>query len=216
MTIARLETLAGAALIAGGLALTVAGLTAVGAAQSWNVADAFAADSLRASRRIGMLLGAVGLGIVVAATPVLVVRAAGTAGFAWTAAGWSGFAFGATLFAMAMGLAAIAMPALGELAQSGAVSPQQVADRLTRQAPIVAAFLGGNLTFLSWIPLGIGLARVPAFPAWLGWAVAASALAAWLSFLHAPFFQRLASPLWPLAIALVGVYVLRTGGSGAG
>ena len=216
MNTARLEALAGTALIAGGVALAVASLIAAGSARSWSVADAFAAESLLTSRRLGMLLGAVGLATVVAATPILVVRAAGTGGFRWIATGWVGFAFGATLFAMALGLAAIAMPALGELAESGAVSPQQVADRLIRQAPIVAAFLGGNLMFLSWVALGVGLARVPAFPPWLGWAVAVGALAGWLSFLHVPVLDRVAGPLWPIAIVLVGAHVLRLGGSAAG
>jgi len=213
VNVARLETLAGMALLFGGLMLAVASVTSVGAAQSWDVADAFAADSVRPLRRMGMLLGAVGLGVVVAATPVLVVRAAGTDGFAWIAAGWIGFAFGATLFAMAFGLTAIMMPALGELAEIGAVSPQQVADRLTRQVPIVAAFAGGNLTFLSWVPIGVGLVRVAAFPTWVGWFVALAALSGWLSFLHVPVFQRVAGPLWPLAVTLSGVLVLRSSGS---
>jgi hypothetical protein len=216
MSTARLEVLAGAALIAGGVALAVASLTAVGSARSWSVADAFAAESLLPSRRLGILLGAIGLATVVAATPILVVRAAGTGGFGWMVSGWVGFAFGTTLFGMAVGLAAIVMPALGELAETGAVSPQQVADRLIRQAPIFAAFVGGNLMYLSWVGLGVGLARVPAFPSWLGWGVGVAAVAGWLSFLHVPVLERVAGPLWPIAIALVGAHVLRLGGRGAG
>ena len=108
------------------------------------------------------------------------------------------------------------MPALGELAQAGAVSPQQVADRLTRQVPIFAAFIGGNLVFLSWVLLGGGLTRVASLPTWLGWVVALAAVLGWLGFLHVPLFQRVAGPLWPLAVLLVGAFIVRAGGSGAG
>ena len=94
MNVARVESLAGVALIVGGLALAVASVISVGVAQSWNVADAFAAESIRPLRRIGMLLGVLGLAIVVAATPILVARAAGTPGFLWVTVGWIGFAFG--------------------------------------------------------------------------------------------------------------------------
>lgn len=216
MNTARLEVLAGAALTAGGIALVVASLIAAGSARSWSVADAFAADSLLTSRRLGMLLGVVGLAVVVAATPSLVVRAVGTDAFEWMAVGWAGIAVGTTLFAMALGLAAILMPALGELAATGAVSPQQIADRLIRQTPIVAAFLGGNLMYLSWLVLGVGLARVPAFPQWLGWAMAVGALAGWLSFLHVPVLERVGGALWSMAITLVGAHALRLGISAAG
>lgn len=209
MDVARLDAWAGGAIVIAGLFLTIASLTSVGEAQSWDVADAFAADSTRGIRRLGMLLGALGLATLVAATPVLVARVAGSQGFAWVVPGWVGFAAGAILFSMVLGITAIVMPALGELAQSGAVSPQQVADRMIRQTPIVASFLGGNLTFLSWVAIGVGLSRSGVFPAWLGWCVAGGAIAAWLSFLHVPVFQRYGAPLWPIAVALVGYHVLR-------
>ena len=196
----------------GGLMMAVSSLTAVGPAQSWDVADAFAAESTRAVRRTGMLLGALGVAIVVPATPILIARAVGTPGFSWIAAGWFGYAFGATLFAMVLGLVAIMMPALGELAQTGAVSPQRIADQLTRQPAIMAAFLGGNLAFLSWVPIGVGLVRTPSLPRWLGWTVALTSLIGWLSFLHVPPFERVGGPLWPLAVALVGMFVLRSAG----
>jgi hypothetical protein len=108
-----------------------------------------------------------------------------------------------------VGVTAIVMPALGELARSDGVSPQQVADHVIRQAPLVVAFLGGNLMFLSWIPIGVAVTHSAIFPSWLGWLVAASAAAAWLGFLHVPVFQRLASPLWPLAILLLGLFIVK-------
>lgn len=202
------QPLAAAVFVLAGMALAVASVMAVGEAQSWDVADAFAADSVRRTRRIGMLIGVLGLAALVAAAPVLVARVSGTAGSVWVTVGWAGFAVGATLFAMALGLAAILMPALGELAEMGAVSPQEVADRLTRQGPIIAAFLGGNLMYLSWVAIGTGLTRSGLFPAWLGWLLAAASVAAWLSFLHVPVFQRFAGAVWPLAVALLGVFLL--------
>lgn len=204
----RIDTIAALVFILAGLLLAVGALLAVGEAQSWDVADAFAADSTRPVRRAGMLLGILGLAALVAATPALVARLSGTPGATWATAGWAGFAAGAVLFAMALGLAAIAMPALGELAETGAVSPQEVADRLTHQAPLILAFLGGNVLYLSWAAIGVGVARSGAFPQWLGWAVAAAAVAAWLSFLHVPVFQRFAGPLWPVTLALLGFYML--------
>lgn len=209
MDATRIGQAAGIILVLAGLSMAVASVTSVGEAQSWNVADAFAADSTRGVRRLGMLLAALGIAALVAATPILFVMGRGSSGFTWLVGGWTGFALGATLFSMVLGVTAIVMPALGELAQAGAVSPQQVADRFTRQMPIVVAFLGGNLMFLSWVPIGVGIGRSGSFPSWLGWAVAAAAVAAWLSSLHVPVFQRLAAPLWPLAVALVGVYVWR-------
>jgi hypothetical protein len=205
----RLDAWAGSAILLAGLILTIASLTSVGEAQSWDVADAFAADSTRGVRRVGMLLAAVGLAALVAVTPILVARVAGSEGFAWVAAGWVGFAGGAVLFAMALGVTAIVMPSLGELARTGAISPQEVADQMTRQSPIVAAFLGGNLTFLSWVVIGVGLARSGLFPPWLGWFVGGAALATWLGFLHAPVFQRFGAPLWPVAVLVLGYHVLR-------
>jgi hypothetical protein len=46
--------------------------------------------------------------------------------------------------------------------------------------------------------------------------VAVGALAGWLSFLHVPVLDRVAGPLWPIAIVLVGAHVLRLAGSVAG
>lgn len=209
MDLTRIEFPAGMVLIAAGLLMTVASVTSIGEAQSWNVADAFAADAVRPVRRIGMLLAVVGLALLVATTPILLAVLRDTPGRTWMIVGWSAFAFGALLFALAFGVAAITMPALGELAQSGTVSPQAVADRLIRQAPLTAAFLGGNLMFLSWVPIGIAVGRSGVFPAWLGWLVAAAAVGAWLSFLHVPVFQRLAGPIWPLTVALLGAFVAR-------
>ena len=209
MDTTRLEATAGMVLVLAGLTMATASLTSAGEAQSWDVADAFAADSVRGIRRVGMFLAALGLASLVAAAPVLMAVTSGTKGFGWTVFGWGCFALGATLFSLVLGVTSIVMPALGELAEAGTVSPQAIADRLTRQAPIMAAFLGGNLTFLSWIPIGLGLGRSGVLPSWLGWFVAAAAVATWLGFLHVPVFQRLAGPLWPLAVALVGVFVVR-------
>lgn len=168
----RIEAMAGWVFLLAGILLTVGSVLAVGEAQSWDVADAFAAESVRPVRRIGMLLGALGLAALVVATPGLLARVSGTPGSSWVAAAWAGFAAGTVLFAMALGLAAILMPALGELAETGAVSPQEVVDRLTHQA------------------------------------VAISATAAWLGFLHVPMFQRAGAAAWSLAVAVVGVFLL--------
>jgi hypothetical protein len=100
-------------------------------------------------------------------------------------------------------------PALGELAQSDVVSPQEVADHMVRQVPLTAAFLGGNLMFLSWAPIGMAIRRSDVVPSWLGWVIAGSAIAAWLSFLHVPGFQRFAGPIWPLTLVVLGIFVLR-------
>lgn len=206
---ARHQSLAAGLLIFAGVVLAVASVMAVGEAQSWDVANAFAADSMETVRRIGMLLSVVGLAALVVSVPAVVVRVYGTPGFGLVAGGWAGFAGGTVLFSMAFGLAAIAMPALGELAVSGAVSPQQVADGFIRQPLIVLAFLGGNVAFLAWVPIGVGLGRSRLFPGWLGWLVAGTGITAWLGFLHVPGFERYAAPLWPLAIALIGVHLLR-------
>lgn len=200
---------AGVLLIVAGAMMAVASLTSIGEAQRWNVADAFAAESVRPVRRVGMLLAAVGLGLLVVTTPILLCFVRETAGRTWMILGWAGFAFGATQFALAVGVTAIVMPALGELARSGLLSPQDVADRMARQAPLAVAFLGGNLMFLSWVPIGLAIGHSSAFPTWVGWVVACSAVAAWLSFLHVPVFQRLGGPFWPLAIVLVGIFVVR-------
>jgi len=210
MDLMRMARPAGVLLVAVGVTMAVASLTSIGEAQSWNVANAFAADSVRPIRRVGMLLAIVSLAILVATTPILLALLRGTPGRVWVLAGWVGFALGATLFAVALGVTAIVMPALGELARSGTVSPQEVADHMIRQAPLTVAFVGGNLMFLSWVPIGLAISRSGVFPGWLGWLVAASAVAGWLSFLHVPGV-RLAGPLWPLALALVGVFIVAGG-----
>lgn len=209
MEATRVELWAGILLMVAGGLLALASVTSIGEAQSWNVADAFAADSVRRVRRAGMLLAAVGLGLLVVATPILLTLLRHTPGHPWMIVGWVGFALGAMLFTLAVGVTAIVMPALGELARSDGVSPQQVADHMIQQAPLAVAFLGGNLMFLSWIPIGVAVTHSPILPSWLGWLVAASAVAAWLAFLHVPVFQRLASPLWPLAILLLGLFIVK-------
>ncbi len=204
-----LARLAAIGLVVGGLLLAVSSVISIGPAQRWDVADAFAADSARPIRRVGMLLGAVGLALTIAASPALVARAADTAGHRWVVSGWAGFAVGGILFAMVLGIAAIAMPALGELAKAGSVSPQTVATQFTRERTIIAGFLGGNAMYLAWIPLGIGLARAGVIPVWTGWTVAGAAVVGWLHFLHVPVVQAYGGPVWPLAIALLGGALLR-------
>lgn len=70
----RLATIAALAFILAGVLLALGGILSAGEAQSWDVAEAFAADSTRPVRRAGMLLGVVGLATLVAATPGLVAR----------------------------------------------------------------------------------------------------------------------------------------------
>jgi hypothetical protein len=209
MEMAKLNTLAGVLLIIVGPVLAAASFLAVGEAQSWDVADAFATDSMRPVRQIGMLLSVMGLAALVVSVPVVVAQVHGTRGFGLALGGWVGFAGGTVLFMMVLGLTAIAMPALGKLAVSDAVSPQLVTDGFVRQPAIMVAFLGGNVLFLSWVPIGIGLARSGLFPKWLGWLVASAAIIAWLGFLHVPGIEEYAGPLWPLALALIGVHLLR-------
>jgi hypothetical protein len=206
----RSQSVAGGLLVTAGVVLAVASVLAVGEAQGWDVAAAFAAESMETSRRIGMLLSMVGLATLMVAVPAIVARVYDTPGFWLVAGGWAGFAAGTVLFSMAVGLAAIAIPALGELAVSGAVSPQQVADGFIRQPPLTLAFLGANVSFLSWVPIGIGMRRSGLFPVWLSWLVAATGITAWLGFLHVPGFEKYAAPLWPLAIGLIGVHLQRT------
>lgn len=209
MDLRRIELPAGALLIVAGALMAAASLTSIGEANSWNVADAFAADSIRPIRRVGMLLATVGLGLLVATTPILLGLLRDTPGRRLMIIGWAGFALGAVLFALALGVTAITMPALGELAQSEIVAPQEVADRMILQAPLAVAFLGGNLMFLSWVPIGLAVSKSGVFPSWLGWLVAISAVGTWLGFLHVPVFDRLAGPVWPLAVLLVGIFVIR-------
>jgi hypothetical protein len=196
-------------LVVGALLLGVGGYLATGEANSWDAADAFAADSVRSIRRVGMLLSVMGVAALVVSLPALIARLYGTPGFHWAVTGWAGFAAGGVLFAMVLGLTAIAMPALGELAVRGAVSPQQVADRFVRQPAIMVAFIGANVLFLSWVLIGTGLRLSGRFPGWLGWFVAIAATLSWLSFLHVPGIEGTARPLWPLSIALTGFYLLR-------
>lgn len=203
-----MHTVAALAFVLAGVLLALGSLLSVGEAQSWDVANAFAADATRPVRRAGMLMGVLGLATLVAATPALVARLSGTPGSTWATAGWVGFAAGAVLFAMALGLAAIAMPALGELAGTGAVSPQTVADRLIEQSPLMVSFLGGNVLYLAWAAIGVGVARSGVFPSWAGWMVTAAAVAAWLGFLHVPVFERFGAAVWSGALAVLGVLML--------
>jgi hypothetical protein len=212
----RVEVVAGIILLLAGPALAVASFLAVGEARSWQVADAFARESLEPLRQVGMLLSVVGLAAVVMSVPALAVRVYGTSGFLWVLAGWAAFAFGTSLFMMALGLTAIALPALGELASSQETSAQVVVDAFLRQPPILAAFLGGNLLFLSWVPIGIGLGRSCRFPRWLGPATVATAAAGWLGFLHVPGIEVLAGPVWPLGIATIGGCLVRGPHDGRG
>jgi hypothetical protein len=209
METAHLEKLAGLVLVVGALLMAVGGYFATGEANSWEAADAFAADSIRSVRRLGMLLSAMSVAALVVSIPVLVARLYGTPGFHWAAIGWVGFAAGSVLFMMVLGLTAIAMPALGELAGRNAVSPQEVADGFVRQPAIIVAFLGANVFFLSWVLIGIGLIRSGRFPNWLGWLAVIGATLSWLGFLHVPGIEGITRPVWPLAIALIGVYLLR-------
>lgn len=206
----RLEPVAGMVLVVGALLLGAGGYLAAGEANSWDAAEAFAADSVRSIRRVGMLLSVMGVAALIVSLPVLIARVYGTPGFKWAVSGWVGFAAGSVLFAMVLGLTAIAMPALGELAARRAVSPQQVADRFVRQPAIMVAFIGANVLFLSWVLIGMGLRLSGRFPEWLGWFVAIAATLSWLGFLHVPGIEGTMRPFWPLSIALTGVHLLRS------
>ncbi|HEY5565305.1 MAG TPA: hypothetical protein VIL33_06915, partial [Rhodothermia bacterium] len=95
-----LSVIAGAALILIGVMLVVGSFAAVGEAQSWDRADAFAEESRQPAHRVGMLLAVVGLAALVAALPMVVARLHGTPGFALASVGWFIFAFSTALFFM--------------------------------------------------------------------------------------------------------------------
>jgi len=200
----------GIALILTGVVLFVGSLTAVGEAQSWDRADAFAAQSSEPVHRLGLILGVLGVAALIATSPALVAFTYRTRGFATAVAGWIGFAFGMSLFLMVYGLVTIALPALAELAARGDVSPQRVVDQFVRQPAILLGFLGANAAYLSWAVLGAGLARSGHWGAWTGWTSVAGALAGWLGFLHVPIFQSIGGPAWAVSILLLGVQVVRS------
>jgi hypothetical protein len=83
----RLLVPAGTALIIIGVVLVIASLTSVGKVRSWDRADDFAKDSRQTSRRMGVLLGAVGLAALVAVSPIIVARLHDTPGFGPAVAG---------------------------------------------------------------------------------------------------------------------------------
>lgn len=67
--------------------LATAGFLAVGESRSWDVAEAFAVNSVQPIRHLGMLLSACGLAALVMSLPVVVARLSGTPGFRWAVAG---------------------------------------------------------------------------------------------------------------------------------
>jgi hypothetical protein len=203
---------AGVSLILIGVILFIASLTSVGEARSWDRADHFAEESRQTSRKTGMLLGVIGLGALVAISPVVVARVYGSAGFSFAVAGWLGFALGTCLFLMVLGLTNIALPALGNLAARGELSPQQIVDEFVKQPAIVIAFLGGNILFLSWIVLGIALIRSQMFSSWIAWIIMAGAAGGWLGFLHISIFQQIGGSMWPASLICLGVYMVWMGG----
>jgi len=156
-----LSTTAGIILILSGALITVASLISIGNAQTWDKADEFAIESRHPVRRLGMLMGAVGLALLVASSPAAVALTYGNPAFGFTASGWTIFAFSTTLFSLVLGVTGIVMPALGELALRGEIKPQIVANEFTRQPAIIVAFICGNLMYLSWIVIGIGLIVSP-------------------------------------------------------
>jgi len=201
---------AGIALILTGAVLFAGSLTAVGEAQSWDRADAFAAQSSEPVHRLGLILGVLGVAALLTVSPALVALTYRTRGFAAALAGWVGFAFGMALFLTVFGLTTIALPALAELAARGAVSPQQVVDQFVRQPGILLGFLGANAAYLSWATLGVGLAQSGRWSPWTGWSTVAGAVAGWLAFLHVPIFQSIGGPAWAVSILLLGVQVVRS------
>lgn len=62
--------------------------------------------------------------------------------------------------------------------------------------------------YLAWATLGVGVARSDVIPGWAGSLLAAMAVAAWLSFLHVPVFQRVGGAAWSLALAVLGALML--------
>lgn len=207
----RLTVTAGVVLIATGAILFVASFIAIGKAQTWDDAYNFARESRLPLHRTGMLIGVCGLAALISIMPVMVAKTFNTPGFNLTLTGWIGFAFCTGLFLIVLGLTNIALPALGELAIQGTVSPQHVVDHFVRQPAIIAGFLGGNGQYLFWLILGTGLARSGVFMPWLGWVMVAGAIGGWSSFLHVPVIKHFGSQLWSLSVILLGVHLLWPG-----
>lgn len=205
----RMLALGGTGLVLAGLMMAAASVLLIGDTQPLTQARSFAAASLEGPRRLAMLLAVLGMATLAAATPILVSLTRDKAAQMLVAFGWAAFGVGTVLFATIVGVIAIALPALGELARTGAVSPQAVVDQVVRQPLMAPAFLGGNLTYLAWIPIGLGLRRARALPGWLGPVLATAAVVGWLGFLHVPVLDGPGAPVWPLSLALTGVFVLR-------
>ena len=207
----QLSIYSGVAIIFIGILLVVASFISIGKVQTWDKAEALSLDSRRPVRRIGMLIAAIGLAALISALPTAVATVFHTPGFNTAVIGWVLFSFSVILFFMVMGLTNIVLPALGDLAVQDQVSPQKIVDVFTKQPAIIAAFLGGNLMYISWGILGYGLLRSGIFMPWLGWTMIVCGLTGWLSFLHVPIFQQFGFPLWPASVIALGVGLVRLG-----
>lgn len=196
-------------MILAGLFLTIASFTASGEAQHWNEADSMAIDSQKPVRKVGMIFSVVGLALLVASTPALAVKIYGYSGFNLVLIGWLVFSISVCFFLLILGIINIAMPAFGDYIVQNDISIQKIVDGFIKQPSILLAFIGGNLLFLSWIPIGFGIIKSGLFPGWLGWVIAGSGITAWCRFLHVPVFQEYAGPIWPVSIFLLGIYLCR-------
>ena len=196
-------------MIVAGLLLTVASFTAIGKAQRWDEADSMAIESRKPIRKAGMILSVVGLAFLTAATPALAAKVYGFSGYKLILMGWLIFTISVCLFLMVVGIISIVMPAFGDYIVQNHTSVQKFVNGFIEQPSIMMAFIGGNLLFLSWIPIGMGIIRSGLFPGWLGWLIAGAGLSAWLKFLHVPVFQEYGGQIWPVSIVLLGIFLIR-------
>jgi hypothetical protein len=199
----------GAIMIFAGLMLTLASFMAVGKAQRWHEADNMAIESRKWVRKAGMIMSVVGLAFLVTVTPSLAAKIYGMPGYQLILIGWLVFSVCVCFFMMVLGILNITMPAFGEYMIEHDSSIQHFVNGFNKQPAIILAFIGGNLLFLSWVPIGIGIIKSGMFPGWLGWVIAGSGISAWLKFLHVPVFQEYAGPVWPVSIILLGIYLIR-------
>ena len=195
---------AGSALVLIGIALLIASFISVGKVQTWDRANDFALESREPSHRLGMIMGILALAALVTVLPVAVARTFHSPGFYFTATGWVLFSFSVVAFSMVFGLTSIALPGLGNLSLKGEVVPQKIIDEFIRQPGIYIAFFGGNLMYIAWALLGVGIIRSEVFMLWLGLFIIIGGISGWLGFLHVPGFQIFGGKLWSASVILLG------------
>lgn len=202
---------AGSALLLIGIALLIASFISVGKIQTWDRANDFALESREPTHRLGMIMGIVALAALVTVLPVAVARTFHSPGFYLTATSWVLFSFSVVAFSMVFGLTSIALPGLGNLFLKGEVVPQKIIDEFIRQPGIYIAFLGGNLMYIAWALLGVGLIKSEDFTMWLCLFIIIGGISGWLGFLHVPVFQIFGGKIWSASVIGLGGFLYYQG-----